>query len=40
MQAILQACLGNEEQAVRLLSGAVDMDVQMKFLANLDPETL
>lgn len=38
MQAILQARLGNEEQAVRLLLTAVDMDGQMKFRANLDPE--
>lgn len=38
MQAILQARLGNEEKAVRLLLGAVDMNVQMKFRANLDPE--
>lgn len=38
MQAILQARLGNEEQAVRLLLGAVDMNAQMKFRANLDPE--
>jgi len=38
MQAILQARLGNEEQAVRLLLSAVDMDGQMKFRANLDPE--
>ena len=38
MQAILQARLGNEEQAVRLLPGAVGMDVQMRFLANLNPE--
>lgn len=38
MQAILQARLGNEEKAVRLLLGAVDMNAQMKFRANLDPE--
>ena len=38
MQAILQARLGNEEQAVRLLLSAVDMDEKMKFRANLDPE--
>ena len=38
MQAILQARLGNEEQAVRLLLTAVDMNGQMKFRANLDPE--
>ena len=38
MQAILQARLGDEEQAVRLLLGAVDMDEKMKFRANLDPE--
>ena len=38
MQAILQARLGNEEQAVRLLLSAVDMNAQMKFRANLDPE--
>lgn len=38
MQAILQARLGNEEQAVRLLLSAVDMNEKMKFRANLDPE--
>ncbi len=38
MQAVLQARLGNEEQAVRLLLSAVDMDGKMKFRANLDPE--
>lgn len=38
MQAILQARLGNEEKAVRLLLSAVDMNAQMKFRANLDPE--
>lgn len=38
MQAILQARLGDEEKAVRLLLSAVDMDGQMKFRANLDPE--
>lgn len=38
MQAILQARLGNEEQAIRLLLSAVDMDGKMKFRANLDPE--
>ena len=38
MQAILQARLGNEEQAIRLLLSAVDMNAQMKFRANLDPE--
>lgn len=38
MQAILQARLGNEEQAVRLLLSAVDMDEKVKFRANLDPE--
>lgn len=38
MQAILQARLGNEEKAVRLLLTAAEMDEQMKFCANLDPE--
>lgn len=38
MQAVLQARLGNEEQAIRLLLSAVDMNTQMKFRANLDPE--
>lgn len=38
MQAILQARLGNEEKAVRLLLTAAEMDGQMKFRANLDPE--
>ena len=38
MQAILQARLGNEEKAVRLLLTAAEMDEQMKFRANLDPE--
>lgn len=38
MQAVLQARLGNEEQAIRLLLSAVDMNAQMKFRANLDPE--
>lgn len=38
MQAILQARLGNEEQAIRMLLSAVDMNSQMKFRANLDPE--
>lgn len=38
MQAILQARLGDEEKAVRLLLTAVDMNGQMKFRANLDPE--
>lgn len=38
MQAILQARLGNEEKAVRLLLSAADMNAQMKFRANLDPE--
>lgn len=40
MQAILQARLGNEEKAVRLLLTAAEMDGQMKFRANLDPELL
>lgn len=38
MQAILQARLRHEEQAVKLLLSAVDMDEKMKFRANLDPE--
>lgn len=38
MQAILQARLRHEEQAVQLLLSAVDMDEKMKFRANLDPE--
>lgn len=38
MQAILQARLGDEEKAVRLLLSAADMNSQMKFRANLDPE--
>lgn len=38
MQAILNARLGNEEKAVRLLLGAVEMNGQMKSRANLDPE--
>lgn len=38
LQAILQARAGNEQQAVRLLLGAVEMNGQMKFRANLDPE--
>ena len=38
MQAVLQARLGNEKQAIQLLSAAVDMNAQMKFRANLDPE--
>ncbi len=38
MQAILQARLGNEEKVVRLLLTAAEMDGQMKFRANLDPE--
>ena len=38
MQAILQARLRHEEQAIRLLLSAVDMDEKMKFRANLDPE--
>lgn len=38
MQAILQARLGDEEKAVRLLLSAADMNPQMKFRANLDPE--
>lgn len=38
MQAILQARLGNEEKAVRLLLTAAEVDGQMKFRANLDPE--
>ena len=38
LQAVLQARLGDEEQAVRLLLSAVDMDEKMKFRANLDPE--
>lgn len=38
MQAILNARLGNEQQAVLLLLGAVEMNGQMKSRANLDPE--
>lgn len=38
MQAILQARLGDEEKAVRLLLSAADMNPQIKFRANLDPE--
>lgn len=38
MQAILQARLGNEKQAIQLLLSAADMNAQMKFRANLDPE--
>ena len=37
-EQVLQARLGNEEQAIRLLLSAVDMNAQMKFRANLDPE--
>lgn len=38
MEAILQARLGDEEKAIRLLLSAADMTPQMKFRANLDPE--
>lgn len=38
MQAILQARLDDEEKAVRLLLSAADMNPQMKYRANLDPE--
>lgn len=38
MQAILNARLGDERQAVLLLTGAVEMNAQMRFRANLDPE--
>lgn len=38
MQAILNARLGNEQQAVLLLLGAAEMNRMMKSRANLDPE--
>lgn len=38
MQAILNARLGNEEQAVILLLSAAEMNNMMKSRANLDPE--
>ena len=38
MQAILNARLGDEQRAVLLLLGAAEMDAQMRFRANLDPE--
>lgn len=38
LQAVLNARLGDEKNAILLLLGANELDGQMKFRANLDPE--